>query len=95
VAFPTELRIAARVAMVGIDVVLESFGTLGREGLRELAQRPKAAHVPVPDVLLAAMVSVVDAVLEFQSLPSSFSTWPRCPKLAAMPAVVARRCAAQ
>src|SRR5262245_8945617 len=54
------------VAMIGVDVAFETFCPIRRKAFRELAQRSEAPHVPVPDVVHAAVVGIADTVLEFQ-----------------------------
>ena len=54
------------VAMIGIDFALEPLQTVRRQALGELAQRAEAAGVPVPNILLAAVVGVADSVLKRQ-----------------------------
>ena len=52
------------VPMIGVDIVLEPLHAVRRKALGELAQRPKAARVPVPNFLSAAMVGIADALFE-------------------------------
>jgi hypothetical protein len=54
------------VPMIGIDIVLEPLHAVWRKALGELAQRPKAARVPAPNILSAVMVRIADALLELQ-----------------------------
>ena len=52
--------------MICIDILLEPLHAVRGQAFGELAQRPKAARVPVPNFLSAAMVGVADALFEFQ-----------------------------
>src|SRR5262245_15048767 len=52
------------VAMIGINIALEPLEAVRRQALGELAQRAEAACVPVPNILLAAVVGVADAGLK-------------------------------
>ena len=52
--------------MIGINIGLEPLHAVPRKALGELAQWPKAARVPVPNFLSAAMVGVADALFKFQ-----------------------------
>ena len=54
------------VPMVGINIVLKPLHAVRRKALGKLAQRPKAARVPAPNVLSATMVGIADASFEFQ-----------------------------
>src|SRR5262245_61776963 len=55
-----------RSADVGIEIALETLHALRWETFGELAQRSKAARVPIPCVISATMVRIADALLEFQ-----------------------------
>ena len=50
---------------VGINVALEPLYAVGREAFGELTQGPKAARVPIPNIISAGMVSIADALFEF------------------------------
>ena len=45
--------------------MLEPLHAVSRKALGELAQGPKAARVPIPNIISAAMVSIADALFEF------------------------------
>src|SRR5262245_12337200 len=48
------------VVMIGVDITFEQGRAIRRQALGELAQRPEAARVPVPNVVDAAMIGVAD-----------------------------------
>ena len=51
---------------IGIDIPLQSLHAVRGKVFGELAQRPKAARVPAPNILSAVMVRIADALLELQ-----------------------------
>src|SRR5215471_8898181 len=54
------------VPMIAVDVAFEVLPAIRRKTLSELAQRAKAARVPFPDIVGAAMVGITDPTLIFQ-----------------------------
>src|SRR5262249_15549946 len=52
--------------MIAVDVAFEVLPAIRRKTLSELAQRAKAARVPFPDIVGAAMVGITDPTLIFQ-----------------------------
>ena len=51
--------------MIGINIALERLYAVGREAFGELTQGPKAARVPIPNIISAAMIGIADASFEF------------------------------